>query len=591
MGLIFVSSLIYDALGHIFKKTVKEASDLTNFPALLGVILTFWVSPALTESVSGPYLAARQADYLGDYETSARYNTLLLALDASNLPAMESLILSKVAMGDMEAALQISTAFEERGASSQIVHLLGIANSVKANDYEAILVQLEDQKDVGHYLVDGLIKGWAMAGAGKIDDAFDQFDELAGDSGLAIFGTFHKALLHLVLGKYQSASSILEQLHEASGQTTVRGMAIRIQALMMQNEFDQAEALFKKSFGNEPSPQLLGLEKDLRAKRLPKRLLVAGPSDGIAEVFFSVAQILSSEQNDDYTLVHARLAEYLLSERAAATLLSAEVLSNMEQFSLATRTFAQIKSDDPFFNTAQIGRADALSKNGNYKGAIEVLQTLTQRAPDMAAAYQALGDDFRALNRLDEAVQSYSSAIEALDRKQISKWTLHYSRGIAYEELNEWIKAEKDFRRALEIKPNQPYVLNYLGYSLVEKQLKLDEALSLIKKAASLRPESGYIIDSFGWVLFRLSRFAEAVPHLEKAAELMPVDPIINDHLGDVYWAVGRKREARFQWYRALSFDPEDLEKIRIRKKLKIGLDNLLIEEGSKPLKLSKSND
>jgi tetratricopeptide (TPR) repeat protein len=281
----------------------------------------------------------------------------------------------------------------------------------------------------------------------------------------------------------------------------------------------------------------------------------------------------------------------LLRESAEATLLSAEVLSNMEQFDLATRAFAQINPDDALFRTAQIGRADALSQTGNYEDAIDVLQELTEIAPDMANAYQALGDDFRSLDQLEDAVISYSSALDVLERQKVSNWALHYSRGIAYEQLGDWINAEKDFRRALEIKPNQPYVLNYLGYSLVEKQLKLDEALSLIEMAVSLRPESGYIVDSFGWVLFRLSRFVEAVPHLEKAAELMPVDPIINDHLGDVYWAVGRKREARFQWHRALSFGPEEIDSIRIRKKLKVGLDNVLIEEGNNPLELSKSDD
>jgi tetratricopeptide (TPR) repeat protein len=564
---------------------------LIKFPALLAVIATFWFSPVLAESVAGPYLAARQADYLGDFETSARYNTRLLALDSSNLLAMESLILSKVAMGDMKAALQISDTFVKRGATSQMVHLLSIAKAVKANDFDSVLVQLDSQKDVGHFLVNGLIKGWARAGSGKIDAAFAQFDELAGDTGLASFGKFHKALLNMVIGDYKSASRILADLHKSSGQTTVRGMRIRIQALMMQGEFGKADALFKKSFGSEPSLQLLSLENDLKAKRQPQALLIAEPRDGIAEIFFSVAQILSSEQNDDYTLVHARLAEYLLRESAEATLLSAEVLSNMEQFDLATRAFAQINPDDALFRTAQIGRADALSQTGNYEDAIDVLQELTEIAPDMANAYQALGDDFRSLDQLEDAVVSYSSALDVLERQKVSNWALHYSRGIAYEQLGDWINAEKDFRRALEIKPNQPYVLNYLGYSLVEKQLKLDEALSLIEMAVSLRPESGYIVDSFGWVLFRLSRFVEAVPHLEKAAELMPVDPIINDHLGDVYWAVGRKREARFQWHRALSFGPEEIDSIRIRKKLKVGLDNVLIEEGNNPLELSKSDD
>ena len=564
---------------------------MTRYPALIAVITTFCVSSVLAESFSGYYLAARQADYLGDFEASAHYNARLISMDASNFPAMQSLIVSKVAMGDVKAALQISETLPKRDATSQMVHLLDIVKAVKSKDFDAILVQLEAQKDVGHYLVNGLIKGWAMAGSGELDEAFAQFDKLAADPGLANFGIFHKALLYMVIADYQSASEMLANLNESSGITSVRGMRIYIQALMMQGEFDKAYTLFQESFGAEPNFQLLALKNDLKAKRPPQMLLISEPSDGIAEIFFSVAQILSSDQNDEYTLAHARLAEYLLKKRAEATLLSAQILSNMEQYDLATRTFSLINSDDYLYRAAQIGKADVLSQSGNYERAIEVLQRLTQIAPDMATAYQALGDDFRSMNRMEDAVVSYSWALDVMESKNATNWTVHYSRGIAYEQLGDWINAEKDFRRALEIKPNQPYVLNYLGYSLVEKKLKLDEALSLIEKAVSLRPESGYIVDSFGWVLFRLSRFVEAVPHLEKAAKLMPVDPIINDHLGDVYWAVGRKREARFQWKRALSFDPEVAEQNRIRKKLQIGLDNVLIEEGSNPLELSKSDD
>ena len=158
--------------------------------------------------------------------------------------------------------------------------------------------------------------------------------------------------------------------------------------------------------------------------------------------------------------------------------------------------------------------------------------------------------------------------------------------------MGEWDRAEADFRTALELNPGQPQVLNYLGYSLVEKQIKLDEALEMIEQAVAASPDSGYIVDSLGWVLYRLGRYDEAVGHMERAVELMPVDPVVNDHLGDVYWAVGRAREAQFQWMRALSFvDPEEVDgeadPDRMRRKLEVGLDVVLAEEGADPLKVA----
>jgi Flp pilus assembly protein TadD len=151
-------------------------------------------------------------------------------------------------------------------------------------------------------------------------------------------------------------------------------------------------------------------------------------------------------------------------------------------------------------------------------------------------------------------------------------------------------QAEADFRASLALRPDHPSVLNYLGYSLVEKQIKLDEALDMIERAVAAEPENGAIVDSLVWVLYRLGQYDEAIGHMERAASLEPVDPIINDHLGDVLWAVGRKTEARFQWQRALSFEPEEEDAVRIRRKLEVGLDLVLEEEGAEPLSVASDD-
>jgi Flp pilus assembly protein TadD len=188
------------------------------------------------------------------------------------------------------------------------------------------------------------------------------------------------------------------------------------------------------------------------------------------------------------------------------------------------------------------------------------------------------------MERYDDASKAYDTAIALLEGTEAEDWFLYYVRGITHEREDRWPLAEADFRKALELNPNHPSVLNYLGYSFVEMQINLDEALQMIETAVNLRPRDGYITDSLGWVYYRLGRYEEAVDWMESATQLMPVDPIINDHLGDVYWAVGRKREARFQWMRALSFEPEEEDANRIRRKLEVGLDVVLSEEGADPL-------
>ena len=202
-----------------------------------------------------------------------------------------------------------------------------------------------------------------------------------------------------------------------------------------------------------------------------------------------------------------------------------------------------------------------------------------------------MGDFLRRDERYSEAKIAYDRAVDIYRENNNVSWVVLYARGITHERLQEWDKAESDFRNALTINPDQANVLNYLGYSLIDRGEKLDEAMTMIEKAVSLQPESGYIVDSLAWGLFKLGKYETAIPHMEKAAELMPVDPIVTDHLGDLYWAVGRQLEAKFQWRRALSFDPELKDATRIREKLRIGLDRVLVNEGLKPTSELYAND
>jgi Flp pilus assembly protein TadD len=226
----------------------------------------------------------------------------------------------------------------------------------------------------------------------------------------------------------------------------------------------------------------------------------------------------------------------------------------------------------PSHVTAELGRARVLRGEGENEAALEVLSRLAQSRADLSEVQSALGDLLRALERLPEAESAYDRAIALQDEGAQALWYLHFMRAIARQEQDDWTGTEADLRRALEIEPEQPQILNHLGYSLVERGEKLPEALMFLERAAALRPDSGAIVDSLGWAFFKLGRTPEAVTELERAAALLPTDPVINDHLGDAYWTAGRWREAEFQWRRALSFDPTPEEAAKIRRKLEEGL-------------------
>ena len=546
---------------------------------------------ALARQVAGSYLAARQAGYLGDFEASALYNARVISRDKTNIRAMEDLIVAYVAMGRMESAINVTNVFQKSGSGSYFAHSVALAQAVQAEDYEEALELLDKEEAGRSFLLSALIKGWALAGVGRIEAAIGQFEALAEDKNVAGFARYHKALFYLSQGDADFAETTLKSYLDDGGSATSRYLVALIHALMQQGKFDEAKDYFQASFGDTVPVALSALFDRIQRKQKPKHSLITDPRQGVAEVFLTIAQILSADDSDENTLVFARIAEFLRKDKTEATLLCAEVLVDLEQYDIAAQTFAKIPVDSPEALASEIGRAKALAKDGRQAEAIDVLRALTSNQPDAVSAFQELGDELRYSERYKQAVAAYSTALELLAKQERKNWVLHYSRGMAFERLDQWDDAEADFRAALRLRPNQPYVLNYLGYSLVEKKLKLGEALEMIELAVSLQSDSGYIVDSLGWVLFKLDRHEEAVVHLERAAELMPVDPIINDHLGDAYWAVGRKREARFQWRRALSFDPEEKDQTRIKLKLQIGLDELLNQEGNMPNSSSAQND
>ncbi|HHH89102.1 MAG TPA: tetratricopeptide repeat protein, partial [Aliiroseovarius sp.] len=258
-------------------------------------------------------------------------------------------------------------------------------------------------------------------------------------------------------------------------------------------------------------------------------------------------------------------------------------------YDLAIATYSRIPADSPLYRSAMIAKAAAMRHAGDPEAAIAALEALAQQFPDAPRVFQTLGDNYRFAKRCKDALAPYDRAVSLIDTPSAAAWRLFFARGVCNERVGNWQQAEADFLKALELKPDQPSVLNYLGYSWVEQQRNLDQALDMINRAVEARPEDGYIVDSLGWVYYRLGRYDEALSVMERAVELVPVDPVLNDHLGDVYWAVGRRLEAEFQWRRALSFITEDtdLDEVkpdRIRRKLEVGLDRVLEEEGAPPL-------
>ncbi len=552
---------------------------------------SFIASSAFADTGSGSYLAGRQAIYQSDYVAAERYYSKALNFDPENEQLLESVLLARIALGDIEGAKPVAEIMDQLPVPNQAGRMVIYANLINQDQLDELLSRDPETQGVGP-LVDGLMIAWAHIGKGSVSQAMEQFDTVATQEGLREFALYHKALALASIGDFEGAEEVFGTDNGSVSRISRRAALARAEILSQLDRNQDALEFLDDVFASGNDPFIDNYVARLRAGETLPFTHVRSPQDGMAEIFFSVGAALNSDAADDYVLLYARIASFLRKDHIDAILLTAELLEELRQYDLAVEAYRMVPPDSFDHHAAELGRAEVLRQSGKTDAAVEVLQSLAVQKPDLPGVHVALADLLRQQEDYAAAVTSYDTAINLTEEDAGSNWFLYYARGISHERLKNWENAEADFRKALELNPDQPQVLNYLGYSLVERREKLDEALEMIERAVIARPDSGYIVDSLGWVLFRLGRYDEAVDHMERAVELMPVDPVVNDHLGDVYWAVDRAREAEFQWKRALSFiDPEDTDgeadPDRIRRKIEVGLDIVLEEEGADPLKVA----
>jgi tetratricopeptide (TPR) repeat protein len=532
---------------------------------------------------SGAYLAARIAESENDFRAAATWYGKAIIADSGNPQLLDGAILSEIGIGDFALAIEAAKLRHAiEGEPSQLAEMALLADEAKREDYAAILAAAEAGRDVGD-LTSMLVTAWAKVGEGKMSESVEAFDAVTKNKGFEAFGYYHKALALASVGDFEGADEILSG--RAAGPIYVmrRGVFAHAQILSQLERNADALALLDRTFGAAPDPMVDALRKRLEAGEPIPFDTVASARDGIAEVLFSISTALNGEADPVYTLLHLRIAGYLRPDHTDALLLTADVLQELGQHQLAADAYSAFSPDNPAFVTAEIGRAGALKSQGRADAAIEALQALSRSNGNIQRVHFALGDLLRSEERFDEAEVAYTAAIDLATEAKAQDWVLYFYRGICHEQSKDWAPAEADFRKALELNGVQPQVLNYLGYGLVDRGEKLDEALGMIEKAVAADPDQGYIIDSLAWAYFKLGRYADALQPMEKASLLEPVDPVVTDHLGDIYWMNDRQLEARFQWRRALSFEPTEKDKARILRKLEVGLDVVMAEEGTAP--------
>lgn len=519
-------------------------------------------------SVAGRFLAARHAESVGNLVAAAALTAELL----DDVPRTEIMRrrahLVMVGAGRMDDAAAIADELIVTRPEDPLVVYTLVVRALHGADYAASLTLLERVPESGvNAIVAPLLKAWSLAGEGRTADGVAALETMAQNAGLAPVAGFHQALIADVGGDAAGAEAAFRKTLAASGdQPSLQLVESFARFLVRNDNIEEASRLVDDFAARNPQTLLIEPARAVVEGSAAPDRLVDDARAGAAEVFRNVASLLNREQLRTEALLFIRMALDLAPEDAGAAFTLAQLLEARDRDDLAIEAYEQIDEKSPYSWYARLGVADAMHAGGDSEGAIRLLRKMTAERPERSDAPRALADLLRVTSRFEEAVRAYDQAFERIEGEP--DWGLLYTRGIALERAKRWDRAEQDFLSALEASPDQPLVLNYLGYSWVEQGVQLERARKMIETAVEKRPRDGYITDSLGWVFYRLGDYDEAVVHLERAVALEPGDPVINDHLGDAYWIVGRRLEARFQWLRALSLEPEpDVEAI-IRRKL-----------------------
>ncbi|TIP85701.1 MAG: tetratricopeptide repeat protein [Mesorhizobium sp.] len=535
--------------------------------------------PVNITSFSGAYLAARVAEGDNDLDSAIAYYKQALAFAPGDTSLQQSLMLSLIAQGRFEESLVYADKLKTVPDVERFSRLALAVGSFHKKDFTKaeywLKLSLESDLD---RLISGVMTGWAKQGAGDASEAMASIDRLQGPDWFGLFKSFHRALIADASGLPEKADAIYAATLQdtatgaAAPETWMRNAQAYASFLARKGDKDKALSVLDQADAFAPGKVEISALRDRITKGEKIEPFVAGPSDGASEILLDLATALNRGGGEPFVRLYLQYALALRPDSDAALIQLAAVSEQLKDGEGAIAFYRRIPDSSPLKALSELQLGLNLADLDRYDEAIAHLKALVEAHPDDMRAYQALGGVYASKEDFRSAADLYDKAVAMLKTPTRADWNIFYQRGIAYERLKEWPKAEPNFRKALELFPDQPQVLNYLGYSWVDMNINLEEGLQLIQKAVELRPSDGYIVDSLGWAYFRMGRFEDAVREMERAVSLKPEDPVLNDHLGDAYWRVGRRLEATFQWNQARDLKPDPDVLAALQQKLLKGL-------------------
>lgn len=520
----------------------------------------------------GEYLSARHALVNKQYDIAAEnyYNALKLDPDNVNLNQFTLTVL--ITDGRFEEAINIAHHLKSLEQETDTSRLLLFFEQVKNKEHEEALLEIDQLSTNGILnLIKPFFRAWILADQGKKEDVEQIIQGFEEGTTFNFFNFFQSGLLYEFMGEPELAEDYYARALSERGMLNLRGVEAYGSVLTRQGKYDQAIDMFNEYLEDSRSNEQLKAGLALAMQKRQMAPLVRDVNDAFSELFYTVATILMQDNVKRVATNFLQYALYFQPDFPLAHFLQAQIFESDEYYEGATKHFNLIDNNSPLYFQSKIQRAWLLNDMEQDDNAIAAFEALDAEYPENREVLNSIAEFYRTHERYAEAIPAYNKVVELINDEDERDWVLYYTRGIVFDQEKRWPEAERDFKKALELRPEQPMVLNYLAYSWVDQGKNYSEAKAMLERAVELRPNDGYIVDSLGWALFKMGEEEQAVSVLERAAQLQTLDWAINDHLGDVYWTVGRKNEARFQWRHALSLSPDEDKIDGIKDKIENG--------------------
>jgi len=552
--------------------------SLLALSLMLAAAAPSWAAPGVDSGegsgLAAALLAARHARATADTATATDYYAKALNLDPANSSLLQRSYSAAATAGKMDAAIAAAKRYYETEKEPlPLAGLLLATGHFQKKEYDQAWSYI-DRIKADSYLGFALpmIRAWVQAARNTPDAALGELAPMQSAQGLGDLFHIMSALLNEAAGRNEDALihyDVMAGRLERQPLSIIRLIAEGYNRLGKSAAVKDMLTKFSQTRGG--SVLLLGIAEGLMDPARARKKIT--PVEGLAETYFAMSQILTqgnAQALGDVAVAFGQMALYLNPELPMGRWILGSTLTARMRQDEAIGVLNAVRKTDPAYLTAQLQVVDNLESVGQRGDALARLQALSKEYPALADVQIAIANLLRRDNKFTEAVAAYDKAVQLAGSN--GDWSLYYGRGICLERTQQWSRAEADFKKALALNPDQPDVLNYLGYSWIDRGENLTEARRLIELAYSKSPDNGFIVDSLGWAMYLAGDYKGATTYLERAVELEPADATLNDHLGDAYWKVGRRNEARFQWNRALTLKPEDKQKAAILAKIEQGL-------------------